>query len=105
VGSKTTGSIITLAFCTAIVNRDAHVACHPTEFPSDYTSELTRSAAQMPREALFSICGTRTRQVTESSWRRHLKTTDDLFDSRSSAEDGIARSRCRPVGGTDHAKD
>jgi len=36
---------------------------------------------------------------------RHLKTTDDLFDSRSSAEDGIAHSRCRPVGRADHEED
>lgn len=33
---------------------------------------------------------------------RHLKTTDDLFDSRPQPADGVARGRRRPVGGADH---
>ena len=33
---------------------------------------------------------------------RHLKTTDDLFDSRVKPEDRIVGRRRAPVGGADH---
>jgi hypothetical protein len=36
---------------------------------------------------------------------RHLKTTDDRFDCRSSPEDGIFGRRCRSMGGADHVED
>jgi hypothetical protein len=36
---------------------------------------------------------------------RHLKTTDDLFDSRSEPEDRIARCRGGSMGGANHAED
>ena len=36
---------------------------------------------------------------------RHLKTDDDLFDSKTKPENRIHGRRCGSVGGADHAED